>query len=307
LIRNSLQDSEKIPTVGSKVEGRMAKVAIISKPQKQELSTVLPELLLWLKAHAIEFVLDPVSGSYSPDARIVPRELLTGENPDLVIVLGGDGTLLAAARVFAATNVPIMSVNLGSLGFLTEVPLSQMYPTLEGWLETCCEVESRPMIRADLRRGSASVGTYDALNDVVVSKGAIARMADFSIRLDGSLVANYRADGVIISTPTGSTAYSLAANGPILLPRMDAMVITPVCPHLLTIRPLVVPGDAQVELEILGVPDQTYLTIDGQEAVVVRVGDVVICKRSPYAVKMLRLGSTGFFDVLRQKLKWGER
>jgi NAD+ kinase len=122
-----------------------------------------------------------------------------------------------------------------------------------------------------------------------------------------ALVANYRADGVIISTPTGSTAYSLAANGPILLPRMDAMVITPVCPHLLTIRPLVIPGDAQVELEILGVPDQTYLTIDGQEAVQVRVGDVVICKRSPYAVKMLRLGSTGFFDVLRQKLKWGER
>jgi NAD+ kinase len=285
----------------------MAKVAIISKPQKQELSAILPELLLWFTAHSVEVVLDPVSGSYTPNARVVPRELLTEEKPDLVIVLGGDGTLLAAARVFAATNIPIMSVNLGSLGFLTEVPLGRMYPTLEGWIDACCEVESRPMIRGDLRRGGVSVGTYDALNDVVVSKGAIARMADFSIRLDGSLVANYRADGVIIATPTGSTAYSLAANGPILLPRMDAMVITPVCPHLLTIRPLVVPGDAQVELEILGVPDQTYLTIDGQEAVQVRLGDMIVCRRSPYAVKMLRLGTTGFFDVLRQKLKWGER
>lgn len=285
----------------------MPKVAIISKPQKQELFTILPELLLWLAARSIDVVLDPVSGNYAPSAHIVPREMLPEEKPDLVVVLGGDGTLLAAARVFAATNTPIMSVNLGSLGFLTEVPLSRMYPTLEGWLETCCEVESRPMIRADLRRGGVSVGTYDALNDVVVSKGAIARMADFSIRLDGSLVANYRADGVIVSTPTGSTAYSLAANGPILLPRMDAMVITPVCPHLLTIRPLVIPGDAEVVLEILGVPDQTYLTIDGQEAVLVRVGDEVVCRRSPYAVKMMRLGSTGFFDVLRQKLKWGER
>jgi NAD+ kinase len=285
----------------------MPTVAVLSKPQKQELSTILPELILWLTTRGHRVLLDPVSGNYTHGADIVPREEMAQQKPDLAIVLGGDGTLLAAARVFAATSVPIMSVNLGSLGFLTEVTLQQMYPTLEGWCTDCCEIEERTMLRADLRRGEACVGSYDALNDVVISKGAIARMADFSIELDGSRVAAYRADGVIVATPTGSTAYTLAANGPILAPHLDAMVITPVCPHILTIRPLVVNGSSQLKLTIEGVPDQTYLTIDGQEAVLLRVGDAVHCYRSPFTVKLLRLNSNGFFDVLREKLKWGER
>jgi NAD+ kinase len=285
----------------------MQTVAILAKPQKQELSTLLPELILWLKARGFRVVLDPVSGNYTQDAEIVPRELLPQEDPKLAIVLGGDGTLLAAARVFAAHAVPILSVNLGSLGFLTEVKLEQLYPTLEGWCEDCCEIDARPMLRAILMRRGEKVGEYDALNDVVISKGAIARMADFSIELDGSLVAAYRADGVIVATPTGSTAYSLAANGPILSPHLDAMIITPVCPHILTIRPLVVDGGSKITITIEGVPDQTYLTIDGQEAVLLRLNDEVICERSPYMVKLMRLGANGFFDVLREKLKWGER
>jgi NAD+ kinase len=285
----------------------MQTVAILSKPQKQELSTLLPELILWLKARGFRVVLDPVSGNYTQEADIVPRELLPQEDPKLAIVLGGDGTLLAAARVFAAHAVPILSVNLGSLGFLTEVKLDQLYPTLEGWCEDCCEIDARPMLRAILMRRGEKVGEYDALNDVVISKGAIARMADFSIELDGSLVAAYRADGVIVATPTGSTAYSLAANGPILSPHLDAMVITPVCPHILTIRPLVVDGGSKIKITIEGVPDQTYLTIDGQEAVLLRLNDEVICERSPNMVKLMRLGTNGFFDVLREKLKWGER
>jgi NAD+ kinase len=285
----------------------MQTVAILAKPQKQELSTLLPELILWLKARGFRVVLDPVSGNYTQDAEIVPRELLPQEDPKLAIVLGGDGTLLAAARVFAAHAVPILSVNLGSLGFLTEVKLEQLYPTLEGWCEDCCEIDARPMLRAILMRRGEKVGEYDALNDVVISKGAIARMADFSIELDGSLVAAYRADGVIVATPTGSTAYSLAANGPILSPHLDAMIITPVCPHILTIRPLVVDGGSKITITIEGVPDQTYLTIDGQEAVLLRLNDEVICERSPYMVKLMRLGANGFFDVLREKLKWGDR
>jgi NAD+ kinase len=163
------------------------------------------------------------------------------------------------------------------------------------------------MLRATLRRRGETVGEYDALNDVVISKGAIARMADFSIQLDGSLVAAYRADGVIVATPTGSTAYSLAANGPILSPHLDAMIITPVCPHILTIRPLVVDGGSKITIMIEGVPDQTYLTIDGQEAVLLRLHDEVVCERSAHMVKLMRLGANGFFDVLREKLKWGER
>jgi NAD+ kinase len=284
----------------------MQTVAILSKPQKRELSTLLPELILWLKARGFRVVLDPVSGNYTHDADVVAREEMAREEPALAIVLGGDGTLLAAARALAPSGVPLLSVNLGSLGFLTETTLAQLYPTLDGFSNNCCQIDERLMLRATLHRRESELGSYDALNDIVVSKGAIARMAHFSIRLDGSLVSEYRADGVIIATPTGSTAYSLAANGPILTPHLDAMVITPVCPHTLTIRPLVVPGASKVELTIESIPDQTYLTIDGQEAVLLRVADRVSCVRSPYTVKLLRLAANGFFDVLREKLKWGE-
>jgi NAD+ kinase len=224
-----------------------------------------------------------------------------------VIVLGGDGTLLAAARVLAKTDVPILSVNLGSLGFLTEVRLSDLYHTLEGWCESCCTIETRNMLHADLIRDNDINSTYQALNDVVVAKGAIARMGDFTVRVQRQLAASFRADGVIVSTPTGSTAYSLAANGPILHPSVDAMVVTPICPHLLTIRPMVVRGDTEVELSVEGIPDQTYLTVDGQEVIQLRLGDRLRCRRSEYAVKLVRLGENGFFDVLRSKLKWGER
>jgi NAD+ kinase len=163
------------------------------------------------------------------------------------------------------------------------------------------------MLHSELWRDGDLFSEHEALNDVVVAKGAIARMGDFSIRLDGQLAAVFRADGLIISTPTGSTAYSLAANGPILVPDVDALVVSPVCPHILTLRPIVVRGDANIVVNIVGVPDQIFLTVDGQEAVLMRVGDELHCCRSQHTVKLVRLGATGFFDVLRAKLKWGER
>ncbi|GGG91600.1 NAD(+)/NADH kinase [Silvibacterium dinghuense] len=285
----------------------MSAVAIISKPQKPELQALLPELVLWLRARQFDPVLDPVSGNYTQAARIVPRHLLPEENPELVIVLGGDGTLLSAARVFAKTGTPILSVNLGSLGFLTEVRLADLYSTLEGWCTRCFTTDTRWMLHTELWRDGKLYSQHEALNDVVVAKGTIARMGDFRVMLNDQLAAAFRADGVIVSTPTGSTAYSLAANGPILMPNVDAMIVTPICPHLLTIRPMVVPGDAQLALRIEGIPDQTYLTVDGQEAVPLKVGDELRCRRSQYNVKLVRLGSAGFFDVLRAKLKWGER
>jgi NAD+ kinase len=285
----------------------MRRIAVIAKPQKDELASLLPELLAWLHGHGYDPVIDDIAATYTSQARVVPRADLPNENPELVIVLGGDGTLLAAARVFAKTGVPILSVNLGSLGFLTEVPLGDLYRHLEGWAQNCCNIEQRAMLHCELRRDGHQLCEYEALNDVVVSKGAIARMGDFRIDLDGALVAAFRADGVIISTPTGSTAYSLAANGPILAPNVDALIVTPVCPHLLTLRPLVVQGNADLKLKVAGIPDQTYLTVDGQEAVALRVGDEIHCRKSIYTVKLVRLGSTGFFDVLRAKLKWGER
>jgi NAD+ kinase len=238
---------------------------------------------------------------------VVERHLLPAEKPELVIVLGGDGTVLATARVFAKTGTPILSVNLGSLGFLTEVRLADLYSTLEGWCQNCFTMDPRFMLHSELWREGALFSEHEALNDMVVAKGAIARMGGFQVTLDGQLAAGFRADGVIIATPTGSTAYSLAANGPILVPDVDALIVTPVCPHLLTLRPMVVRGDAKLSVRIEGIPDQTFLTVDGQEAIPLKVGDEVRCRRSDYSVKLMRLGATGYFDVLRSKLKWGER
>lgn len=285
----------------------MRRIAIISKPQKEELITLLPELILWLRTRGFEPILDPVSGNYAQEKNVVPRNEMPAHNPELVVVLGGDGTLLAAARVFAKTLIPIMSVNLGSLGFLTEVRLGDIYSTLEGWCDNCCTIELRAMLHSELWRDGKVFIEHEALNDVVLSKGAIARMVNFTIRLDNQLVASFRADGVIVSTPTGSTAYSLAANGPIVVPNVDALIVSPVCPHLLTLRPIVVRGDCNLSLNVEGIPDQMYLTVDGQEAIPLKVGDELHCRRSQYAVRLVRLGSAGFFDVLRSKLKWGER
>jgi NAD+ kinase len=285
----------------------MSRVAIISKPQKEELRQLLPELVLWLKAHGHEPLLDPVSANYVMDARVLARPELSSLNPDLVIVLGGDGTLLAAARVFARSGVPILSVNLGALGFLTEVRLADIYTHLEAWANGGCCVESRAMLHSELWRDGKLSCEYEALNDVVVAKGAIARMGHFAVEVDGRQAATFRADGVIVATPTGSTAYSLAAGGPVLVPRVDALVVTPICPHQLTLRPMVLPGESRILVRIEGIPDQTFLTVDGQEAIQLRLGDELRCQRSEYSVKLIRLGENGFFDVLRSKLKWGEK
>ncbi len=285
----------------------MRTVAVISKPQKPDLAPILDELVAWLHGRGMEAMLDPVSGTYVQSARIVARQEMAEHHPELAIVLGGDGTLLAAARAFAKSGVPILSVNLGSLGFLTEVRLTDLFSNLEGWLGSKCCIEARSMLHVDIIRDGAQFRCYEALNDIVVSKGAIARMGDFRVLLGSQLAMSFRADGIIVSTPTGSTAYNLAANGPIMAPDVDAMVVTPICPHLLTIRPMVVRGDAVITLSVAGVPDQTFLTVDGQEAVQVRVGDELRCQRSEHTVKLVRMGQDGFFDVLRQKLKWGER
>jgi len=285
----------------------MRTIAVISKPQKPDLAPVLTELVLWMRARGIEPMLDPVSGNYVQSPHVVPRHEMAEHNPELAIVLGGDGTLLAAARVFAKSKVPILSVNLGSLGFLTEVRLSELFSNLEGWTCGACHIESRAMLHVDIIRNGQLFRCYEALNDIVVSKGAIARMGEFRVLLGEQLAISFRADGVIVSTPTGSTAYNLAANGPIMAPDVDAMIVTPICPHLLTIRPMVVRGDAQINLSVTGVPDQTYLTVDGQEAIEVLVGDNLRCIRSDHTVQLVRLRTDGFFDVLRQKLKWGER
>lgn len=285
----------------------MRKIAIISKPQKPELGTLIPELTAWLRERGLEPILDPISAGYVGQTDCCDRAQLVQFNPDLVVVLGGDGTLLAAARAFAKTDIPILSINLGSLGFLTEVPLDELFLTLTAWLEGKSSIDQRSMMHAQWVRDGVVAQEWEALNDVVISKGAIARMGDYTVKLDGQLVAQFRADGIIVSTPTGSTAYNLAANGPIVMASVDALIVTPICPHLLTIRPIVVPGSAEISVTVATIADQTYLTVDGQEAFELRPKDELRCRRSDRSVRLVRLHKDGLFSVLRSKLKWGQR
>ena len=285
----------------------MGRVAICCKPQKEELARILPELMAWLRRRGYEPLLDRESGQYTSNAEVVDREELPVSKPDLIIVLGGDGTLLSVGRIFAPLGTPILSVNVGNLGFLTEVRLGELYATLDSWCNNCHTIDARAMLHSMLWRRGLLHSAYEAVNDIVVTKGDIARMGDFTVELDGKKVANFRADGVIVSTPTGSTAYSLAANGPILTPDVDAMVVTPICPHLLTLRPIVVRGDANLIVRTEVIPHVALLTVDGQRAFELQEGDEVRCQRSKYTVNLVRLADGGFFEALRNKLSWGER
>jgi NAD+ kinase len=225
---------------------------------------------------------------------------------DLVVVLGGDGTLLSAARVTAAIDVPLLGVNLGSLGFLTEVPLQSLYPMLDAIAQGRAAVEHRSLMQCELLRGEKVLGSYLVFNDAVVNKTTLARLNNYDLYIGGEFVSRYRADGMIVATPTGSTAYSLSAGGPVLMPTVNAFVITPVAPHSLTHRPLVVPDSAEIEILLRTEEEVAYLSLDGQPGLDLRDGDRVRCLRSEHQVTLFRSGSD-FFQALRTKLKWGER
>jgi NAD+ kinase len=285
----------------------MKTAAIISKPGKRELEGIVPQVASWLKKHGYEIVADQETAAYLPAVAVVHRGQMAEKGPEFALVLGGDGAMLAAARAVAQAGIPIMGVNVGALGFLTEVPLEELYPALEALVTNRCQVETRSMIHCHLMRGSERVAHYDAMNDAVVGKGAIARLNEFEVLVDGEFVASYKADGLIVSTPTGSTAYSLAAGGPILAPDVDALILTPISSHALTHRPVVVKDTSEVRILIKDVGEEAYLTVDGQEGVPVLDGDVVTCRKSARQVHLLRLTRRNFFDVLRAKLKWGQR
>jgi NAD+ kinase len=285
----------------------MKKIAIVAKPAKQELERLVPELGSWLEKRGYEVIADPDAAKFAPKYAAVPRTELASKKPDLVIVLGGDGTLLAAARAVAKDNIPILAVNLGSLGFLTEVPVKELYETFEAVEAGKTTRESRSTLQCCVMRKNECIAEYLALNDVVLTKGTIARMTEVDVSIDGQFVVSLKADGVIISTPTGSTAYSLAAGGPILEPSVEALVVSPVSPHSLTQRPFVVRDSAEITLTVRGTPDEAFLTVDGQIGMPMLEGDRVVCKKSAHEVQLLRLPGRTFFDVLRAKLKWGER
>jgi NAD+ kinase len=283
------------------------RVGIISKPKKVEIREIVPDLLEWLRKHEIEAFIDKETGAIMETKE---RCLTRNDMPakvDLLIVLGGDGTLLATARALNRKPVPILAVNLGGLGFLTEVTREELYPTLEMVVAGTHETDRRVQIEGELIRADEILTPFLALNDVVLNKGAIARIFDFELRVDGDLVSTYKSDGLIVSTPTGSTAYSLAAGGPIVTPSVEAFLVTPICAHTLTHRPLVLPNTVKIEVTVKSLREAAYLTVDGQVGIAAHSEDVVRMRKADSHVELVRPPSRPYFEILRQKLKWGER
>ena len=251
-------------------------MGIISRPRRADIAAVVPPLLAWLEARGVNAYCDDVTAEcVSPGGTGRPRETLASL-ADMLIVLGGDGTLLAAARLMGERNIPILPVNLGALGFLTSVTLEAMYPVLEQALAGEARLSERVMLDAQVVRNGKTIQRTRALNDAVLNKAAMARIIDLELHVDGEFVCNYKADGLIVSTPTGSTAYSLAAGGPIVYPIVSAFVITPICPHTLTNRPLVIPDTAHIEIGFSAGESPVYLTLDGQVGTELAPGDRVI-------------------------------
>jgi NAD+ kinase len=289
-----------------KTPGRRKAIGIVSKPNKPEVADIMPALMNWLSTHGFDFIVDPETAVHARGAPSVSRAEMGAHDLEFVIVLGGDGTLLSAARALARSGIPIVGVNLGALGFLTEVPLEELYPTLESITQGCSQIDVRSMVHCEVNRRGATVATYDALNDVVVGKATIARLNHCDVYIDSVFVSRYQADSLIVSTPTGSTAYSLAAGGPILMPEVEGFVVTPVSAHSLTHRPLVVRDSSQIEILVMTGQEEAYLSIDGQAGMPISDGDRLYCRKSQYQVKLLHTKGT-FFDVLHSKLKWGQR
>jgi NAD+ kinase len=283
------------------------RVGIISKPKKVEVREIVPGLLEWLRERSIEAFIDKETGAIM---RTKEGCLTRNEMPgkvDLLIVLGGDGTLLATARALNRKPVPILAVNLGGLGFLTEITREELYPTLEMVVAGTHQTERRVQIEGELIRADEILTSFLALNDVVLNKGAIARIFDFELRVNGELVSTYKSDGLIVSTPTGSTAYSLAAGGPIVTPSVEAFLVTPICAHTLTHRPLVLPNSANIEVTVKSLRETAYLTVDGQVGIAAHSEDVVRMRKADSIVELIRPPATPYFEILQKKLKWGER
>lgn len=285
----------------------MTRIGIAAKPDAAEAPAALGRLLGWLSARGFSVFLDKETSALVPGGTVaaVRKEDLPAQ-VDWLVVLGGDGTLLSMARAVGDLRVPILGVNLGGLGFLTATPLDEMMAAVEALVSGQMAIEERMMLAARVRRRGEWVAEHVALNDAVILKSAMSRIINLSVSVEGRHATAYRADGLIISTPTGSTAYSLSAGGPILFPLMDAVVITPVCSHTLTNRPIVVPGTDRIEVTLLA-DQEVMATMDGQVGVGLREGDTVeICKAAA-RIRLVRFPQKDFFSVLRTKLKWGER
>lgn len=283
----------------------MKKIGIICKTGKSEPAEILRELLPWLRQKGYETYVDIETAS-NLNIEGSPRSEIPSL-VDIIIVLGGDGTMLSVCRLVGDKGIPILGVNIGGLGFLTEVQRDELYDVLENVLAGACTVEERIMLKVCVHRHSECIAEYVVMNDVVVNKGALARIIDLDTYVNHTYVTTFRADGLIVSTPTGSTAYALSAGGPILYPTLNCVVLAPICPHTLTNRPIVLPDDVLIEIVLRSESEDVFLTLDGQVGFSLKQNDVIEVKESPFKTKLLVSCKKDYFQVLRTKLKWGER
>jgi NAD+ kinase len=289
----------------------MSTVGILARADLGVAGSALGDLVAWLKDRGHGVCLEEKTAALVPGGAAATCVVAAGREvaarSDAMVVLGGDGTLLAASHLLQG-NVPVLGVNFGSLGFLTEITMADVYPALEGVLRGDYRHEERRMLRARVAREGGAEEGGDVLNDVVLTRGALSRIVELEVYVDGVFVSAFRADGLIVSSPTGSTAYNLAAGGPILHPTLSAIVLTPICPHMLTNRPLVVPDDGTISVRLRGHrTDDVQLTLDGQRGFPLGPRDTVTVTRSPRTLRLVKAPGRDYYEVLRTKLKWGER
>jgi len=282
----------------------MDRVAILTKPKFTDVQPILKNLVTWLRDRKKEVLLDAKTAALIGEPALYKKPDIAAKS-DLLLVLGGDGTMLNAARLVEEHAVPILGVNMGGLGFLTEVPVEELYPTLERVFSKEFYIEERMMLRARMHRHGENVAHATVLNDIVVSKGTLSRMVELHITVNGRLVSSLRGDGLIVSTPTGSTAYSLSAGGPITHPSVQGMILTPICPHTLTHRPLLIPSDVELEVTLTSRDEGAMTTFDGQVGIATTQGDTVVIRQSDHRTQLIRFHDRTYYDVLRMKLKWG--
>jgi len=281
-------------------------IGIISRPRRSNLEAVAPPLLEWFASRGIRTVYDTETAGVLHDPSHGLSRTEVAEQSQLLLVLGGDGTLLAAARVAAPLGIPILPINMGSLGFLTSFTIEEMYTSLEQVLAGRFSCSERVMLDVELHRDAEIIEHQIVVNEAVINKGALARMIDLQLTIDSDFVCRYRADGLIVATPTGSTAYSLSAGGPIVHPAVESWIITPICPHTLSDRPVVVRDSSSIEVHLSGDTESVFLTLDGQTGIPMQAADVVRMRRAAERLRLIQPAQKSYFEILRNKLKWGE-
>lgn len=285
--------------------GQLKSIAVFVGPRRDDAIAVVKDISTWCSRHGVELRAHPDMATHIGCAAFSLDGGEIQDDIDLLVALGGDGTMLGAARLVGKREIPVLGVNFGFLGYLTEFTLNELFTALDGILEGSYRVDRRMMLDVALNRAGRVISLSRALNDAVINKAAPARMIELECRIDHNFVNTFRADGMIVATPTGSTAYSLSAGGPIVHPSLAAIVITPICPHTLSNRPVVVPGDSVVELSFRRASEDISLTIDGNEAIELQPEDQIVVRRSETYFAMLRPDNRDYFQVLRTKLKWG--